>query len=55
MLELGELLSEEFVVDCGESLVADHMRLVGGDRGLFNLVGEPGRLSPEDNDIERLS
>ncbi len=53
VLELGLELKEEFVVDCGESLVDDHIRLMGGDRGLFKRVGDPGKLSPDDN--ERLN
>lgn len=51
VLEVGELLLEELAVDRAESDAGDHMRVVGGDLGDLDLVGDPGKLSPEDSDL----
>ena len=51
-LDPGELLCDELAVECGDSEAGDHNpRLVGGDFGDLDLVGEPGKLSPDDSDL----
>ena len=51
VLDVGELLFDELAVECAESDAGDHMRVSGGDLGDLDLVGDPGRLSPDDRDL----